>query len=361
MTALFVPAPSATPTPAHVLEEMLAAPSFGTTFTDHMARATWTLENGWTGHRICPLENYSLHPASAILHYAQEVFEGIKAFRHADESIVMFRPDMNARRMIASAERLALPSLGEDEFLDSLQGLLEIDSDWVPRADGGGSLYLRPYLFASEPFLGVRTSACVEYGVIASPAGPYFSAGSVGISLWITTIYTRASEGGTGAAKCGGNYAGSMAAQREAATKGCDQVLYTKETTRGRLIEESGAMNIFAVTRDGRLVTPSLGTILAGVTRDSLLQLAPLHGLRPEECELYLHDFLEACRDGSITEVFAAGTAAVVTPITRFLGEDLDVTVGDGRPGPRSASLREHLVGIQTGGEQDIFGWLRKV
>lgn len=360
MTAAFPLHPAPAPLPGADRAAILADPGFGNYFTDHMATARWTAEGGWQDRAVTALRPFSVHPGAAVLHYAQEIFEGLKAYRHADGSLWLFRPERNARRFADSARRLALPELGEDSFLRSIEALVRADAEWVPASTGEQSLYLRPYMFASESFLGVRPANAVDYAVVASPAGAYFSDGVAGVSLWISRNYTRAAPGGTGAAKCGGNYAGALAAQLEAREHGCDQVLYLDGSERERL-EESGTMNLFLITDDRKLVTPQLGTILPGVTRDSLLTLAADHGLTPEERPIELAELHRGCVDGTITEVFAAGTAAVVTPIVRLRGAGEQFGVGDEQPGKTTLQLREHLLDIQFGRAAAPEGWLHRV
>jgi branched-chain amino acid aminotransferase len=351
---------SARPAPEAERAQILTDPGFGRFFTDHMASATWTPDAGWHDCEIKAVEPYSLHPAAAVLHYAQEIFEGLKAMRHADGSIWLFRPDLNARRFVSSARRLALPVLPEEQFLESLVALVHTDQDWVPPHDGERSLYLRPYMFGSEAFLGVRPAARVSYGVIASPAGSYFSSGINGVTLWVSEQFTRAAPGGTGAAKCGGNYAGGLAAQVEAQQHGCEQVLYLT-TDPERYLEESGTMNLFLVTADGELITPGLGTILEGVTRDSVMELADEHDLKPVERPVRLADLRDGCDNGSIIEMFAAGTAAVITPIVGFKGDGYAHTAGDGRPGRVTLAIRQHLLDVQFGRVPDTRNWLHPV
>lgn len=341
--------------------EILRDPGFGRYFTDHMAAASWTAGDGWHSPEVRALESLVLHPSAAVLHYAQEVFEGLKAYRQPDDSVALFRPEMNAARFRSSARRVALPELPTDMFLDSVRALLRADLDWVPTGEHEASLYLRPFMIAVEPFLGVRPAREVRYGVIASPAGSYFSAGASGITLWVATEFTRAASGGTGAAKCGGNYAASLLPQTQAQEQGCDQVLYTVEVDGERCIDESGTMNIFVVTREGQLVTPPLGTILAGVTRDSVLALAMEYDLEPVERQVPLAELWEGCADGSIVDVFAAGTAAVITPITGLKSENGTVQVADGQPGRHSARLRQHIVDLQFGRTPDKRGWMHPV
>lgn len=340
---------------------VLAEPGFGRHFTDHMATVRWTPDQGWHDRQLGPLEPFSLHPATAALHYAQEIFEGLKAYRHADGSVWLFRPEANARRFARSAERLALPVLPEEDFLESVAELVRAEAAWVPEAGGEASLYLRPFMFGSEAFLGVRPSLEVIYSVIASPAGPYFASGVTGVTLWVSSTYTRAAAGGTGAAKCGGNYASGLAAQIEAQEHGCDQVLYLDRTGGDGALEESGTMNLCLVTADGRLITPPLGTILEGVTRDSILTLAGEFGLTPVEAATTLPDLRAQADSGEVLEVFAAGTAAVVTPIVALRGPGCEFVIGDGTPGKQTLTIREHLLDIQHGRRKDEHGWMQRV
>src|SRR5829696_1544481 len=294
------------------IAEVLQNPGFGKTFTDHMVVATWTAGDGWADAQVRPYGPFQLDPAAAVLHYAQEIFEGMKAYRHADGSIWTFRPEANADRFARSARRLALPVLPESDFIESLRQLVTVDQAWVPAGDAGEkSLYLRPFMFASEAFLGVRPAQRVTYSVIASPAGAYLTGGLTTVTLWISTDYARAGEGGTGAAKCGGNYASSLAGQLEGIENGCDQAVFLDSSTH-TYIEELGGMNLFFVTRDNRLVTPELtGSILEGVTRSSILQLAKELGLDPEERRIPIEEWKDGVGSGEIREIFACGTAAV--------------------------------------------------
>ncbi|QMU78048.1 branched-chain amino acid aminotransferase [Streptacidiphilus sp. PB12-B1b] len=349
------------PVPESERAAILAAPGFGRFFTDHMASAVWTPTEEWHDRRVGPLEPFSMHPSAAVLHYAQEIFEGLKAYRHADDSVWLFRPEVNARRFARSARRLALPELSEEDFLTAVEELVRADAAWVPDSAGEGSLYVRPFMFASEAFLGVRPAEQVTFSVIASPAGPYFAAGISGVTLWVSSEYTRAGRGGTGAAKCGGNYASSLAAQIEARQHGCDQVMFLDDAGGDGNLEESGTMNLCLITSAGELVTPELGTILEGVTRDSLLTLAPEFGLTPVERSITLAELRSGAADGTITEVFAAGTAAVVTPIVGFKGDGYAFTIGSGTPGKQTTALREHVLDIQYGRAEDRHGWLRRV
>ncbi len=352
------------PTSDEDREKILADPGFGKNFTDHMVQITWTKDEGWHDARVMPYGPLSLMPSAAVLHYAQEIFEGMKAYRHPDGSIWTFRPEANAARFARSAARLALPILPEADFVESLKQLVQVDRAWVPDAGRSGeeSLYLRPFMFASEAFLGVRPAAEVTYGVIASPAGPYFSGGLKPVSLWISTHFSRAGVGGTGAAKCGGNYAASLAAQTEASEHGCDQVVFL-DSVEQKWIEELGGMNIFLVTKDGRLVTPALsGSILEGVTRKSILEMAKELDLQPEERRIGIDEWREGAESGQITEAFACGTAAVVTPVHRLAWDGGEVTFGPSDDaGPVAGKIRQTLLDIQLGKADDAKGWLTRL
>ena len=338
--------------------EILAAPGFGKYFTDHMLSVTWTVEGGWHDARIEPYGPIPMDPASAVLHYAQEIFEGMKAYRHADGSVWTFRPEANAERFQRSARRLALPEMPVEMFVDSLEALVSIDAEWVP-SGGENSLYLRPFMFASEVFLGVRPSAEVRFMVIASPVGPYFASGVKPVSIWLSSNFTRAAVGGTGAAKCGGNYASGLAAQIEASAHGCDQVCFV-DASEHRYVEELGGMNLSFVYADGRLVTPALtGTILEGVTRSSILTLAKELGLQPEERAVDIDEWRSGVASGEIREVFACGTAAVITPVGRLVWDGGEV--GNPVAGETTLALRKALIDIQYGRATDTHGWMRRL
>ncbi|MEV6165037.1 branched-chain amino acid aminotransferase [Streptomyces sp. NPDC052052] len=360
MSTRFTLQPNQTPARPERRAEILADPKFGRYFTDHMARVVWTPETGWGDGEVVPFAPIPMHPAAAVLHYAQEIFEGMKAYRHPDGSIWTFRPEANGERFIRSAQRLALPELPLPTFLDSVSALVRADQAWVPQGEEQ-SLYLRPFMFASEPFLGVRPAAEVTYMVIASPVGSYFSGGVKPVSIWLSTEYTRAGRGGTGAAKCGGNYAASLAPMREAAEHGCDQVCFL-DATEGRYVEELGGMNLYFVTRDNRLVTPELGTILEGVTRASILTLAKELGLDVEERPVTITEWQQGVRTGEIREVFACGTGAVVTPVGRLVWNDGEAIAPDtGSESSVTMLLRRRLVDIQFGRAEDPHGWMRRL
>ena len=333
---------------------ILADPGFGTHFTDHMLDICWSVRGGWHRPRIQPYGPISLDPAAAVLHYGQEIFEGIKAYRHADGSVHTFRPDQNGRRLQRSARRMALPELPVAYFVQSLRELVRIDGDWVP--DGPDqSLYLRPFMFGKEAFLGVRPANKVAYYLIASPAGAYFTGGVRPVSIWLSEDYARAGRGGTGAAKTGGNYAASLLPQSEAYENECDQVVFLDEN---RNVEELGGMNIVFVLRDGTLVTPQSDSILEGVTRDSILQLARDRGHAVEGRAVSVEEWREGVASGDIVEVFACGTAAVVTPIGMLKGRDF---LDEQPTGSLALSLREELTDIQYGRREDRHGWMLRL
>jgi branched-chain amino acid aminotransferase len=339
---------------------ILANPGFGLYFTDHMAVATWTAADGWHDSAIVPYGPFSLDPATAMLHYAQQVFEGLKAYRHPDGTIWTFRADKNAERLTRSAQRLALPTLSAEDFLSSIEELIAADAAWVPTAPEQ-SLYLRPFMFATEAFLGVRPAKRVTYCCIASPAGLYFASGVKPVSIWISTIYSRAAPGGTGAATCAGNYAASLIAQQEAANNGCDQVMFA-DAAEHCWLEELGGMNVYLITSDNELVTPELtGSILEGVTRDSILTLAADFGLTPIERRIAISDLLDGLASGTVTELFACGTAAVITPIGMLKNDTGSYQVGSGESGETTLALRQNLLDIQYGRAKDTHGWLRRI
>ncbi|HYO39799.1 MAG TPA: branched-chain amino acid aminotransferase [Nocardioidaceae bacterium] len=352
--------PASNPVTSEQLAEILANPGFGVHFTDHMFRAEWTPERGWHDARVTPYAPLSLDPATAVLHYAQEVFEGLKAYRHADGSVWTFRPEENAARMVRSAERLALPVLPPADFLASVDAVVRVDERWVPDPEGEKSLYLRPFMFASEAFLGVRPARHVTYLVICSPAGSYFAQGVRPVSIWLSETYTRAGRGGTGAAKTGGNYASSLVAQQEAIDEGCDQVVFL-DAAEGRYVEELGGMNLYFVHDDGTVVTPpTSGTILEGITRSALLELCGKLGHPVAERPLAIDEWREGVSSGRITEVFACGTAAVVTPVGRLKWRGGEV--GDPEvTGPVTRQVRSALVDLQYGRAEDTFGWMHRV
>jgi branched-chain amino acid aminotransferase len=350
--------PHANPTPAATRAEKLRDPGFGRVFTDHMVTVRWTEGQGWHDAEVRARENFSIDPASAVLHYAQEIFEGLKAYRTGN-GITLFRPERNAKRFQDSAERLAMPAFPENLFLRSIEEIVRIDHEWIP--GGEGSLYLRPFMFANEVFLGVKPASEYLYVLIASPVGAYFKGGKKAVTVWLSDNYTRAAPGGTGAAKCGGNYAASLVAQAEAIRQGCDQVVFLDAAER-KWVEELGGMNVFFVFDDGSLLTPPLGgTILPGVTRDSILTLARAEGRTVREERYSIDQWRADAASGRLAECFACGTAAVVSPIGKIKSTKGDFVIGGGEGGPVTDALKAKLVGIQRGEIEDRYGWVRKV
>jgi branched-chain amino acid aminotransferase len=343
---------------------VMTNPPFGQYHTDHMVSIAYTGEKGWHDARVLPYGPIELDPSAIVLHYAQEVFEGLKAYHWADGAIVSFRPEANAARLRSSARRLAIPELPDEVFIESLRQLIAVDGAWVPPSGGEESLYLRPFIFATEPGLGVRPAKEYRYLVIASPAGAYFPRGIKPVSVWLSTEYVRAAPGGTGAAKFGGNYAASLLAQAQAAENGCDQVVWLDAVER-RYVEEMGGMNLFFVFGSGgsaRLITPELtGTLLPGITRDSLLQLAIDAGFTVEERKIDIDEWQKKTAAGEITEVFACGTAAVITPVSSVKYPDGEFTIADGEPGEITMALRDTLTGIQRGTFADTHGWMARL
>ena len=315
---------------------------------------------GWHDAKVGPSAPLTLDPATAVLHYAQEIFEGLKAYRLADGSMALFRPEQNARRFQRSAKRLAMPELPEEMFLQACRQLVQVDKDWFPPIDGG-SIYLRPFMIASEVFLGVKPSAEYLFMVIASSAGNYFKSGAPAISIWVSEQYTRAARGGTGAAKCGGNYAASLVAQSEAIREGCDQVVFL-DAAEHRWVEELGGMNLFFLFDDGSLLTPPTdGTILEGITRDSVLTLARAQGLTVREERYAMDQWRADAESGRLVEVFACGTAAVVTPVGTVKSTQGAFTIGAGGAGQMTQQIRTKLVDIQRGAAADTHGWVHRI
>jgi branched-chain amino acid aminotransferase len=356
--------PSSDPVPAAERERLLLAPGFGRVFTDHMVTIRWTEDLGWHDARLEPFGPLTLSPATAVFHYAQEIFEGLKAYRQASGPIVAFRPQVNASRFNRSAVRMCMPELPEEAFTRAIELLVAQDRDWVPVQEGH-SLYLRPFMIATNPGIGIsRPSPSYLFVLIASPAGSYFGDTLRPVSVWLQREYTRAAPGGTGAAKTGGNYGGGFVGQMQALENGCDQVVWL-DAVEHRWVEEMGGMNLFFVHGSGpgaRIVTPPLtGTLLPGVTRDALLTLAPDLGIKASEDKISVDEWRSLCASGEISEVFACGTAAVITPVGEVKEPGGGWAVGDGTPGPVTMRLREELMGIQFGHVADQHGWIYKI
>ena len=354
--------PNPNPLPDAERDEKIASGGFGKYYTDNMVTIDWSEAEGWSEAQLNAYGPITLDPATAVFHYGQEIFEGMKAYSQPDGSISLFRPDANAIRFARSAARLALPELSVEEFIETITTLVKQDRKWVPKKVGE-SLYIRPFMFATEVGLGVRPSNRAKYVLIATPAGAYFNAANA-VTVWISTEYVRAAIGGTGEAKCGGNYAASLVAQKQAATKGCDQVVWLDAVER-KWVEEMGGMNLYFVKgsgKDATVITPKLtGTLLPGITRDSILTVAKDLGYKVEEVMLSIDDWRDGVASGEITEIFACGTAAVVSAVGAAKSEFGTWTTGDGKPGPITMQIRETLLGIQHGVIEDKHGWNVKV
>jgi branched-chain amino acid aminotransferase len=338
--------------------EILNNPGFGKFFTDHMLTVTWTAGQGWHSAIIAPYGPIAMDPAAAVLHYAQEIFEGMKAYRHPDGSIWTFRPQANAARFNRSAKRMAMPDMPEADFVKALENFVSVDSAWVSSTPDH-SLYLRPFMFATEAFLGVRPATEYKFMVIASPVASYFAGGVKPVTIWLSETFTRAAKGGTGAAKCGGNYASGLAAQMEATANGCDQVVFV-DTVERKWVEELGGMNLYFVMRDGTLVTPPTGgTILEGITRLSIFQLAQEYGLKPQERAISIDEWKVGVANGDIKEIFACGTAAVITPVGKLVWQG--GSTKDGGIGEITTRLRKSLMDVQFGLAPDTHGWMHRL
>jgi branched-chain amino acid aminotransferase len=348
------------PTADENREAILENPVFGANLTDHQVVITWEKDKGWHKAEVLPYGPILMDPSAAVLHYGQEIFEGIKAYRHADGSIWTFRPEANAARLQRSAHRMALPELPTELFVESLRQLIAVDGKWVPQPVNEKTLYIRPFEIAAENFLGVRAAQRAEYRVIASPVGPYFTGGVKPISIWIALDSARAGKHGTGEAKTGGNYAASLLAQTEGYENGCSQVMFL-DAESATYIEELGGMNLFFVFRDGRVATPALdGTILHGITRDSVITLLNDRGHQVEQRKISLDEVRSGVASGDIVEIFACGTAAVITPIGELKSRLESIQISS-EPGELTVALRKELTGIQYGTVADRHGWMMKL
>ena len=330
---------------------------FGETFTDRMFVMEYSRGRGWHSPRIEEFHNFSLSPATMVFHYAQEIFEGMKVFHYKGGNIAMFRPMENLERMNASDERLCMPAIDTKFVFSSLCELIKLERDWVPNKKDT-SLYIRPAMIGVDPIIKVRASDNYIFFVILSPVGPYFSSGSKVSKIMVEDTYVRASRGGMGFAKTGGNYASSLKAGMEAAKRGFDQVLWLDAETRSD-VEEVGSMNIFFVI-DNALVTPELdGSILPGITRSSVIELAKHQGLKVQEREVSIREIIEGLQSGRVNEVFGTGTACVISPVGTLGYKGKTFTVGDGAtPGKYSSTLYDHITGIHYGEREDIFNWM---
>ncbi len=330
---------------------------FGKIFTDHMFVMNYTEGKGWYDARIIPYQNLSLSPASMVFHYGQEMFEGLKAYLGADGKPRLFRPDMNAKRTNASNKRLVIPEIPEEDFVQAVSEVVSVDADWIPK-EPGTSLYIRPFIIATDDFLGVAPSKNYLFIIILSPSGAYYESGLAPVGIWIEDDYVRAVRGGMGFAKTGGNYAASLIAQVKAHDDGYSQVLWLDGVER-KYIEEVGAMNIFFKI-DGKIVTPMLnGSILPGITRNSVIEICKSWGLPVEERKVSVDELLEAQKTGKLEECFGTGTAAVISPVGKLRYKDDVMVINGGGIGEISQKLYDTVTGIQLGKIEDPFGWVK--
>lgn len=336
-----------------------SALGFGTVFTDHMFNMDYNHEKGWHNPRIEPYGPIAMDPSTTVLHYAQAIFEGLKAYRTDSGEIQLFRPKDNIRRFNKSGHMLCIPELDEEFVLKALFELLNIEKDWVP-AEQGTSLYIRPTIIATDPYLGLRTSHTYRFFIILSPVGAYYPEGFDPVKMWVTTDYVRAVRGGVGQAKTAGNYAASLYATHLANKDGYTQVMWLDGVDL-EYVEEVGSMNIFFMIGD-ELITPELNrSILPGITRDSVIQLAQSWGVKVAERRVSIHEIYEAHEKGELKEVFGSGTAAVISPVGMIKFGGKEITVGDGGVGPFAAKLFDELMDIQYGRADDPFSWIMPV
>jgi len=354
--------PNTNPVPTSERTKRVDEPGFGKYYTDNMVIAQWSEATGWEDAKLQPYGPITLDPAAMVFHYGQEIFEGMKAYSQPDGGISLFRPDANAKRFAKSAARIALPEMPIDFFVKTVEELVKADAGWVPKKIGE-SLYIRPFMIATEVGLGVRPSNHATYILIATPAAAYFNSAKA-VTVWISTEYVRAALGGTGEAKCGGNYAASLLAQKQAAKEGCDQVAYIDAVER-KWVEEMGGMNLYFIKgsgKDAKIITPKLtGTLLPGITRDSILTLAKDLGYKTEEAMISIDDWRDGVKSGEITEIFACGTAAVVSAVGVAKSIQGSWQTGDGQPGPITNQIRAALLAIQHGTAEDKHGWNKRV
>ena len=333
--------------------------SFGKLFTDHMLLMEYDAQNGWHNLRIKPFEDFKLSPACAVLHYGQAAFEGMKAYKRDDGSVGLFRPWDNIRRMNSTCERLCIPKLDEEVVLEALYELIRLEADWIPKSKGT-SLYIRPTIIATDPVLGVHPSAHYYFYVILSPVGAYYANGLEPVKIYVEREYVRAVKGGTGYVKTAGNYAASLIAAKKAEEKGCEQVLWL-DAQEKKYAEEVGSMNIFFKI-NGELITPMLnGSILPGITRDSVIQLGKKLGYKVTERRISMDEICDAYHNGTLEEVFGTGTAAVISPVGELVYGDETMIINEGKMGEAALKMYDTLTGIQYGTIKDEFGWTLKL
>ena len=332
---------------------------FGKYFTDHMFVYDWDSEKGWHDARIVPYAPIQMDPATMVLHYAQETFEGLKAYRDPEGNVQLFRPEMNAKRMRNSNKRLCMAELPEEDFVEAVETLVKYEQDWIPTAPET-SLYIRPFMFATEPGVGVHPANKYKFVIILTPVGNYYPEGVAPVKIWIEDEFVRAVKGGTGFTKCGGNYAGSLAAQVKAEEHGYTQVLWLDGQER-KYVEEVGSMNIMFLTNDTVVTAPLEGSVLPGVTRDSMLTILRDWGYKVEERHLSVDELMEAGRTGALKEAWGTGTAAVISPVGELCYKGEEVLINDFKTGELTQKLYDTLTGIQWGKLPDKFNWIHKV
>lgn len=328
---------------------------FGTLFTDHMFMMDYEEGKGWIDGRIIPYGPISLEPAAVVFHYAQEMFEGLKAYKSADGRLLLFRPDMNAKRTNRTCERLCIPQIPEDLFIAAVKAVVKTDADWIPKK-AGTSLYIEPFIIADEAFVGVRPAKHYKFMIILSPVGPYYVGGLTPTKLYVEDKYVRATPGGTGEAKCGGNYAASLKAQMEASKKGYEQILWLDGVER-KYVEEIGTSNAFFMINDEVITAPLGGTILPGITRDTVINVLKQKGIKISERRLTIDEVFNAAKDGSLKEMFASGTAAVISPVGELCYKGENIVINNGEIGNVAQTLYDTIYGIQTGALPDPAGW----
>ena len=332
---------------------------FGTYFTDHMFMMDYTEGVGWHDARIVPYAPIAMDPATMVLHYAQETFEGLKAYRNPKGEITLFRPEMNARRMINSNKRICMAELPEDMFVEAVEAIVKYEQDWIPTAKDT-SLYIRPFMFASEASVGVHPAKSYTFVIILSPVGSYYPEGVNPVKIWVEDEYVRAVKGGTGFTKCGGNYAASIAAQVKAESHGYTQVLWLDGVHR-KYVEEVGTMNVMFLIDDTVVTAPLEGSVLPGVTRDSIIHILKDWGYKVEERELRIDELMEAGRNGKLKEAFGTGTAAVISPVGQLYYKGEEIVINDFKTGELTQKLYDTLTGIQWGRLEDKYGWVRYI
>ena len=332
---------------------------FGTYFTDHMFMMDYTEGVGWHDARIVPYAPIAMDPATMVLHYAQETFEGLKAYRNPKGEITLFRPEMNARRMINSNKRICMTELPEDMFVEAVEAIVKYEQDWIPTAKDT-SLYIRPFMFASEASVGVHPAKSYTFVIILSPVGSYYPEGVNPVKIWVEDEYVRAVKGGTGFTKCGGNYAASIAAQVKAESHGYTQVLWLDGVHR-KYVEEVGTMNVMFLIDDTVVTAPLEGSVLPGVTRDSIIHILKDWGYKVEERELSIDELMEAGRNGKLKEAFGTGTAAVISPVGQLYYKGEEIVINDFKTGELTQKLYDTLTGIQWGRLEDKYGWVRYI